>query len=121
MAAELEVHGAELHVRFTGWDRVWTLRRGPTIPLEHVTGAHVEERADAVKTLRLRIAGSWIPKRLGAGLFMTKGGGRQLWCVHRASRVLVVELEDERWQRLVVEVPDPTGAAALIDAAAHRT
>lgn len=121
MAVELETHDAVLHVRFTGWDRVWALRRGPDIPLAHVTGAHVEDRADAVATLRLRIAGSWIPKRLGAGLFMTKGAGRQLWCVHRAPRVLVVELEQERWQRLVIQVPDPEANAALIETAPRRT
>jgi hypothetical protein len=117
MAVELDVERTHVEVQFTGWDRVWALRRGARVPIDHVTAVHVDDRAVAVSTLRRRIAGSWIPRRLAAGLFATKGGGRQLWCVHRAPRVLVVDLEHERWQRLVLEVPDPTGAAAWIEAA----
>jgi hypothetical protein len=119
MSVEVELESTELIVRFTGWDRVWALRRGARVPVEHITGVRVDARDDAVATLRRRVAGSWIPRRLAAGLFASKGGGRQLWCVHRSPRVLVVGLEQEKWQRLVLEVPDPTGAAAWIEAAMH--
>ena len=121
MAVELEVGPVQLDVRFTGWDRVWALRKGARVAVANITAAHVDDRAAAVERLRRRIAGSWIPRRLAAGLFASKGGGRQLWCVHRGPRVLVVDLEREKWERLVLEVPDPAGSAAWIEAGATDT
>jgi hypothetical protein len=100
---------------------VWALHRGARVAVEHVTGVHVDDRRAAMSTVGFRICGSSVPGVLVAGLFRTKGGGRQLLCVRRAKRLLVVDLEREKWDRLVLEVPDPTGSAAWIEAAAKRT
>jgi hypothetical protein len=121
MAVELEVGTVHLDVRFTGWDRVWALRGGARAAIANVTGVHVDDRRDALSTLGFRLWGSWVPGVLAAGLFRTKGGGRQLWFIRRAPRFLVVDLEREKWDRLVLEVPDPMGSAAWIEAAAKRT
>jgi hypothetical protein len=58
-----------------------------------------------------------VPKVIAAGLYRTKGGGRQLWAVHRSPEVLVIDLRDERWDRLVLEVADSHAAVARIEAA----
>jgi len=119
VAVEAEVVGSEFVARFTGWDHLWALRGGARVPLAHVSGARVGNKKVEAKTLSLRIAGSYVPGVLAAGLYRTRGGGRQLWAVHRGPDVLVVDLHDERWQRLVLQVPDPAAAAAAI--AAQKT
>ena len=119
MAVEAEVVNSELVARFTGWDHVWALRGGVRVPLAHVTGARVGNKKAETKTLSLRLGGTYVPGLLAAGLYRTRGGGRQLWAAHRGPDVLVVDLHDERWGRLVLEVPDPAAAAAAI--AAQKT
>ena len=117
VAVEVGVEPMTLVVRFTGWDVVWALRRGAWVPLDHVTGAHVDECAKEVRTLSLRVAGSYVPKVLASGLYRSRGGGRQLWAVRRSPQVLVVDLRDEKWDRIVLEVADPAAVAARIEAA----
>ncbi len=106
-----------LVVRFTGWDVAWALRRGVRVPLHHVTGTRIGARAEELRTLSLRLGGTYLPGVIAAGLYRSKGGGRQLWSVRRAAEVLVINLRDERWDRLILEVPDPAATAALIEAA----
>ncbi len=117
MAVAIDVGAGALAVRFTGWDVVWAFRRGVRVPLHHVSGAHVGARAEELRTLSLRLGGTYVPRVIAAGLYRSKGGGRQLWSVRRSVEVLVVDLRDERWDRLVLEVPDPAAAAATIEAA----
>ena len=47
--------------------------------------------------------------------------GTQFWAVRRAEEVLVVDLRDDRFDRLVLEVPDPESVAAeLLEAGGER-
>jgi len=117
MPVDVTIRGADLCVRFSGWDAFWTFHRGPTIPLAHVTGARVGARNVEVRTVSFRLFGTGVPRRALAGLMRSRGGGRQLWAVYRRPDVLVVDLVEERWQRLVLQVDDPAAAAAAIDAA----
>ena len=119
MSIKVDIEGNELAVAFTGWDRVWTFHRGARIPLAHVASARVGNRDEEVRTARLRIAGSYIPKRMATGLFTMRSGGRQLWAVYRRRDVLVIDLTDEKWKRLVLQVDDPAALAARIESARH--
>jgi hypothetical protein len=39
---------------------------------------------------------------------------RVSWDMHHPEKTIVIDLRDERYNRLVVEVPDPEGAVKLI-------
>jgi len=107
-------------VEFRGTDRMWTFHRAAHIPLAHVTGTTVLERSEALATVSIRLLGAYWWGRLAMGLFRTRGGGHQLWSVRRAPRLLVVDLVDEKWQRLVLEVSDPDAFAVRLEAARGR-
>ncbi|MGH7747958.1 MAG: hypothetical protein ACREQ5_24835, partial [Candidatus Dormibacteria bacterium] len=62
----------------------------------------------------LKLGGARIPGVITAGTFHQKGD-RVFWDVHDPDRVVVVELADERYARLVVGVDDPAAAVELID------
>jgi len=117
MAVHVDVADGTLLVRFNGWDRFWAFHRDARVPLDYVTDVRVVDRRDAHSTLGLRLAGSYVPKILTAGLFRTRGGGRQLWCVHRAQNVVAIDLRGQKWDRIVVEVTDPFGTATRIETA----
>jgi hypothetical protein len=61
-----------------------------------------------------KVAGSHIPGILTAGTFYHEGG-LVFWDVHDPEGAIALELSDERYQRLIVEVSDPAAAIRLIE------
>jgi hypothetical protein len=115
MSVAVDVAGGELAVRFGRLDRLWALTSGVRLPLSAVRRAAVVDRREAVAdSSHLRLPGSYWPGAIRAGSFGA-GGRRELWCVHRADRVLVIDLDGQRYRRVVVEVPDPERVAREIN------
>ena len=106
-----------LLVEPTGLNKLWSLTRQLTIPLAHVRGATFDPDVTAEpKGLRhpdLAVPGKW------AGTF-TKDGDTSFWNVsprrsgHR--RTIVVQLDQEKYQRLYLTVADPRGTVDAINA-----
>ena len=71
--------------------------------------------------LRTRIwsPGSHVPGVLTAGTFHVDGE-RVFWDVHDPAKAVVIELDDERYARLVVQVDDPRATVDLVERAVHR-
>lgn len=94
----------ELHVR--GADKLWALKSSLEIPLQHIAGI----RADPTVALGwwhgIRMPGTNIPGVLTAGTFY-QHGKRVFWDVHNPENTVVIELHDERYDELIVEVADP--------------
>ena len=61
----------------------------------------------------IRMPGTNVPGVITAGTFY-QDGKRVLWDVHDPERVIVIDLHDERFNELVVEVADPQVAVGLI-------
>jgi hypothetical protein len=103
---DLAVVDDALRVRISGWDAVWSLCRGMTIPLASIRGIAVAPRAKVPAT-GLRLPGTGVPGVIRAGSYGT-GATRDFWLVRRAGEVLVIELEPgEPYRRIVLELPDP--------------
>ena len=86
----------------SGWDVVWALKRSLTIPLAHVVGAKVESVAGKPGW---KIAGTDIPRGFSAGWFRRQGRN-EFWVARQTAEVVVIELRDEKYARLVL-VDDP--------------
>jgi hypothetical protein len=63
--------------------------------------------------------GTSIPGVIRAGTFY-EDGKRVFWDVHKAENTVVIELHDERYNELVVEVAEPKAAVELVKAALPR-
>jgi len=105
LGVRVSVNDGNLLVRIRGLDRVWAFSRGLTIPLDRVEGARCVKKTDA-PAAPLRWPGTYVPGLISAGSYRGRGK-RSLWCVHRASRVLVIDLVDAPYDHVVVELPDP--------------
>jgi len=60
--------------------------------------------------------GTNVPGVITAGTFY-QDGKRVFWDVHDPNKTIVIDLHDERYNELVVEVDDPQAAVALIQSA----
>ncbi|AGL17679.1 hypothetical protein [Actinoplanes sp. N902-109] len=110
--ARIDLTGDTLVVTVEGLDRLWALKSSLTIPLAHVRGA-THDPGIVREPKGVRAPGTHVPGVLVAGTFHTEGE-RVFWAVHDPAKALVIELTDERYARLVVEVDDPRGTADRI-------
>jgi len=99
-----------------GVDKLWALRSRLQIPLAHIRGARIDTEIAHGWWHGLRAPGTSIPGVLTAGTFY-QHGKRVFWDVHDPARVVVVELADERYDELVIEVEDPAITVATIASA----
>jgi hypothetical protein len=116
--AEVELNDTTLTVKIEGWDRVWALKSQLEIPLEHVREARVDPEA-RMSWKTLKIAGAHLPGVISAGRFY-EHGDLTFWDVRDAEKAIVIELSDERYKRLVIQVDDPAATVARIQDALSR-
>lgn len=64
----------------------------------------------------IRMPGTNVPGVITAGTFY-EDDKRVFWDVHHPEKTIVIDLHDERYSELIVEVADPDAAVKLIQSA----
>ena len=100
-----------LHVR--GADKLWAFKSSLEIPLVHIASVRADPEAARGWYHGIRIPGTNVPGIITAGTFY-QDGKRVFWDVHSPEKTIVIDLHDERYNELVVEVDDPEEAVRLI-------
>ena len=103
-----------LHVR--GADKLWAFKSSLEIPLVHIAEIRTDPDVAHSWWPGLRMPGTNIPGVLTAGTFY-QDGKRVFWDVHNPDKTVVIELKDERYNELIVEVAVPQAAVELVRAA----
>ena len=119
----VEIQDDRLIAHIQGVDKVLALKSELTIPLAHVKGATVsppDVRRRWGSLLRAHVPGTDLPYVVMAGTFVFLDGEHAFWDVHDPDRTVVIELDHERFAKLVLEVADPQATAAAINAALAR-
>ncbi|GIE76351.1 hypothetical protein Aph02nite_23010 [Actinoplanes philippinensis] len=116
--ARVTTENGNLVVEIEGLDKLWSLKSSLTIPLANVRGATADP--GMVKEPKgLRAPGTHLPGVITAGTFH-QDGERVFWDVRDGARAVVIELADQRYARLVIEVADPAATVDLIEKAVTR-
>jgi len=100
-----------LHVR--GADKLWAFKSSLEIPLVHIAGVRADPEVARGWYHGIRIPGTNLPGVITAGTFY-QDGKRVFWDVHHPEKTIVIDLHDERYNQLVVEVDDPEAAVKLL-------
>ena len=106
-----------LHVR--GADKLWALKSSLEIPLQHIAGVRADPAVAHGWYHGIRMPGANIRGVITAGTFY-QHGQRVFWDVHHPDKTIVIELRDERYNELIVEVANPQVSVELIKAAASK-
>jgi hypothetical protein len=103
------------HFIFTvmGMHKLWAFKSSLTIPADNIINANRD--LDVLKGSKgLRFPGTSIPSIITAGTFLNNG--KQIfWDVSDIDKAIVVNLKDETYNQLIIEVEDPEGALALLN------
>ena len=111
---KVSITGGKLIIDVQGLHKIWALKSRLEIPVEHISSVRggADERVKGI-----RLPGTSIPGLITAGTYYEPGGKRVFWDVHHPEKAIVIDLHDERYSQLVVEVDDPEGAVKLIQSA----
>ena len=113
--AEITTDGTTLTIEMTGMHKLYALRSRIEIPLANVRGATADP--DAVTEPKgIRAPGTHVPGLIVAGTYYSQGE-RTFWDVTDPSKTVVIELDDEKYDRLIVGVDDPQATVAAVNAA----
>lgn len=113
---DVTVEGDRVVFQVEGLDKLWALRSRLEIPVTHIT--RVELNGDQVGRWwhGVKVIGAELPGLFAAGTFYFHGE-LVFWDVRDPAKTLVVSLDHERYKKLIVEVADPAGAIARLQAA----
>jgi len=112
---EVTRDGPTIVFNVQGMHKVWALKSRLEIPAAHIRGARCDP-AVVQGWKGWRAPGTSIPGILTAGTFYLEGR-RIFWDVANPANAVVVDLDDETFNQLVIEVQDPDQAVALLTAA----
>jgi Bacterial PH domain len=105
----LSIIDSTLTIEVQGWDKLWSLTSRLEIPLEHVMD--VRRADDEVEGIRM--PGTHVPGVITAGTFVHDGDS-VFWDVHDPAKAIALDLRDERYSKLVIEVADPTATIEAV-------
>ena len=114
-----ELTDEALAVRCRGTYVLWAMRREVVVARRQIAGARLVPRREATARLGWRIGGTFLTRDRFIGGYFTVPGvprGRQWWAAPAGEPVLVVELRDHPWNRIVVRVPGQEALAEQLGA-----
>jgi hypothetical protein len=112
----LTIEDGALHVEMHGADKLWTLRSRIDIPLANVRSIRRDTEGVTRWWSGLRVPGVRLPGLIKAGTYY-QDGGLVFFDVHDPTRTVTIELRDERYRELVLEVADPDRVVAEVRSA----
>jgi hypothetical protein len=112
----LSVAEGKLTLNVRGADKLWAFKSSLEIPLVHITGVRADPDTARGWYHGIRVPGTNVPGIITAGTFY-QDGKRVFWDVHHPEKTIVIDLHDERYNQLIVEVEDPQAAVSLIQSA----
>ena len=113
---DLSVAEGKLSAHVRGADKLWAFQSSLEIPLIHIAGVRADPEIARGWYHGIRSPGTNVPGVITAGTFY-QDGKRVFWDVHHPEKTIVIDLHDERFSELVVEVADPDAAVKLIQTA----
>ena len=116
---DITVSGDNAIFEVEGWDKLWSLRSRLQIPLAHIKGAHADSAPAMGWFQGFKIVGTGLPNIFRAGTFYQQGN-LVFWDVHSPEKTIVIDLEHERFDKLIIEVADPDGAVRQLENAISR-
>ena len=117
MGVTVERVGEALQVRLTGSDRYLALKAELDVPWAKLTAIQAMDQnaVPYAESTWLRAPGGYLPGVFRHGSYGWKPN-REFWAVWRQTRVLVIDVEDWDYRRLVLGVEHADGLANRLTA-----
>ena len=112
--AKVTIKNDRLQVSLGAFEAVQALQGSFSVPLTCVLGATEDPNFIRAGSLGIRSPGTGLPGVIARGTFR-KSGERTLSLWGRNQEIVVIQLNDHKWDRLVVGCDDAKSLVALIN------
>lgn len=112
---KVDITPEQITVTMSVFETPFAMKRRLEIPTRHVTSASAMDRGELHRPL-VRAPGTYVPGLLSYGSFGV-GEGREFWAVPGRPRLLVIDVHDWQYSKVVLATSDPDQMAATINAA----
>ena len=109
----ITIEGAKLILEIEGWDKLWAFKSRLEISQANIRGVRADPEVAKGLWKGIRAPGTHVPGVIIAGTYYKKGQ-RVFWDVKDPKNAIVIDLADERYNQLIVEVEDPARAVQEI-------
>jgi len=113
---DLTVENDKLVLEVQGWDKLWALKSRLETPLGNIRSVGADAAIARGWWKGFRAPGTHLPGIIIAGTFY-QHGKRIFWDVKDPKKTIVIELRDDRYDELIVEVADPPAVVEKIQKA----
>ena len=94
--------------KVNGMHKLWAFKSELTIPVDNILNAHQD--LESIKGFHgWRLPGTSVPSIITAGTFY-KDGNKIFWDVSNMENCIIVDLKDEDYNQLIIEVENPADA-----------
>ncbi len=114
--AKITIKNHSLQVSIGAFEAVQALQASFAVPLANVMGATDDQNFITSGGLGLRSPGTGLPGVIARGTFR-KPGEKTLSLWGRGQEIVVIQLNNHKWDRLVVGCDDAKSLAAMINKA----
>ncbi len=109
---KIKKEGKNFVFEIEGIHKLWALKTQLTIPVSHIVTAYPDTKGIHA-SLGIRMPGTSVPGLINAGTFIGSNG--VLFCdVTPQSRSIIIELEDDYYKKLIIDVADPDKAIQML-------
>ena len=118
MSGTVMIEGDQLVFEIHGIDQILSIKRGISVPLEHVLSVSTADPGWAFLK-QVKVGGANIPGVIKDGRFLSSEG-YMFFEMHDPDKCITVTLDHETYKKIVFEVEDKEAAARMIDDALSR-
>ncbi|HEV2211131.1 MAG TPA: hypothetical protein VG167_20390 [Verrucomicrobiae bacterium] len=111
--------GRKLILEVEGWDKLWAFKSRLEVPQENIRSVRADPEVAKGLWKGIRAPGTHLPGVIIAGTYY-QHGQRIFWDVKDPEKAIVIELSDERYNELIVEVEEPARTVREIQAMISR-
>ena len=114
----LDIVDGVLRVEVLGWDKLWAFKSRLELPLEHVVSVQRWEPEMKKRFYGLRAPGTALPGVIVAGTYHQLVDGKwrhNFFDVHSFERAIVIELENDWYHHVIVEVENVEEVLRVLD------
>ncbi|MFX1260680.1 MAG: hypothetical protein ACFFAZ_01205 [Promethearchaeota archaeon] len=113
MSGTVRIEGEDVVLEIHGVDEILSIKRSIHIPFKHILSVSTETIPwNAFKTMKL--AGTSIPHHVKDGRFLSKEG-EMFFEMHDPESCITINLDHERYKKVIFEVEDKESAATMIE------
>lgn len=102
---KISINKKEMVLTVQGMHKLWALKSEMIIPLEQISGAKVN-RNEVLMPEGWRAPGAYIPGIITAGTYRAHGD-KVFWDVVDLKKTIIIDLKNNNYNQLIVEVSDP--------------